>query len=82
MVGVKNRTFAYVANAHKDTHENLVFGSPALTSVYFGKDIPAHEIDMGEGAYLLSAAYAQQLLTPPAPPKVESVNAARHSDYS
>ena len=71
MVGVKNRTFAYVANAHKDTHENLVFGSPAATSVYFGKDIPAHEIDMGEGAFLLSAAYAQQLLAPPAPPKIE-----------
>ena len=72
MVGVKNRTFAYVANARKDAHENLIFGSPAISSVYFGKDIPAHEIDMGEGAYLLSAAYAQQLLTPPAPPRVET----------
>ncbi|HEV2580593.1 MAG TPA: hypothetical protein VGT44_07035, partial [Ktedonobacteraceae bacterium] len=71
IVGVKNRTFAYVANARKDNHENLVFGSPAATSVYFGKDIPAHEIDMGEGAFLLSAAYAQQLLTPPAPTKIE-----------
>ena len=71
MVGVKNRTFAYVANAHKDNHENLVLGGPAATSVYFGKDIPMHEIDMGEGAFLLSAAYTQQLLAPPAPAKIE-----------
>ena len=72
IVGVKNRTFAYVANAHKDNHENLLLGSPASTSVYFGKDIPAHEIDMGDGAFLLSATYAQQLLAPPVPAKVET----------
>ena len=71
MVGIKNRTFAYVANAHKDNQENLVLSGPALATVHFGKDVPAHEIDMGEGAFLLSAAYAQQLLIPPAPPKVE-----------
>ncbi len=71
MVGIKNRTFAYVANAHKDNQENLVLSGPAPASVHFGRDVPAHELDMGEGAFLLSAAYAQQLLAPPAPPKVE-----------
>jgi hypothetical protein len=71
IVGIKNRTFAYVANAHKDNQENLVLSGPASATVHFGKDVPAHEIDMGEGAFLLSAAFAQQLLTPPAPPKVE-----------
>jgi hypothetical protein len=71
MVGIKNRTFAYVANARKDEQGNLILGGPAASSVHFGKDIPAHEIDMGEGAYLLSAVYATQLLTPPAPPKIE-----------
>ena len=71
LVGIKNRTFAYVANARKDEYGNLIFGGPVATSVQFGKDVPAHEIDMGEGAFLLSAAYATQLLTPPAPPKVE-----------
>jgi Protein of unknown function (DUF499) len=71
IVGIKNRTFAYVANAHKDKQENLVLSGPASATVHFGKDVPAHEIDMGEGAFLLSAAFAQQLLTPPAPPKIE-----------
>ncbi len=73
IVGIKNRTFAYVANAHKDNQENLVLSGPASATVHFGKDVPAHEIDMGEGAFLLSAAFAQQLLTPPAPPKIEPV---------
>jgi hypothetical protein len=71
MVGIKNRTFAYVANARKDKQDNLILGGPAASSIHFGKDIPAHEIDMGEGAFLLSAAYATQLLTPPAPPETE-----------
>jgi hypothetical protein len=71
IVGVKNRTFAYVANAHKDNQENLVLGGPASTTVYYGKDIRAHELDMGESAFILSAAYAQQLLTPPTPARVE-----------
>jgi len=71
IVGIKNRTFAYVANAHKDNQENLMLSGPASATVHFGKDVPAHEIDMGEGAFLLSAAFAQQLLTPPAPAKVE-----------
>jgi hypothetical protein len=70
VVGIKNRTFAYVANARKDEQGNLHFGGPVATSIQFGKDVPAHEIDMGEGAFLLSAAYATQLLTPP---KVEPV---------
>jgi hypothetical protein len=71
IVGIKNRTFAYVANAHKDKQENLVLSGLASATVHFGKDVPAHEIDMGEGAFLLSSAFAQQLLTPPAPPKIE-----------
>ena len=71
VVGIKNRTFAYVANARSDEQGNLHFGGPVATSIQFGKDVPAHEIDMGEGAFLLSAAYATQLLTPPAPPNVE-----------
>jgi hypothetical protein len=37
------------------------------TTIHFGRDVLAYELDMGEGAFLLSAAYAQQLLTPPAP---------------
>jgi hypothetical protein len=72
-VGIKNRTFAYVANARTDNHGNLILGGPAATTIQFGKDVPAHELDTGEGAFLLSAAYAQQLLTPPAPPNVEVV---------
>src|SRR6266852_3684523 len=70
-VGIKNRTFGYVANARRDAQENLVLNGPAATVVHFGEDVPNHELDMGEGAFLLSAAYAQQLLAPPAPPKVE-----------
>ncbi len=70
-VGVKNRTFGYVANARRDAQENLVLSGPAATVVHFGEDVPTHELDMGEGAFLLSAAYAQQLLTPPAPPRTE-----------
>ncbi len=70
VVGIKNRTFAYAANARKDEQGNLHFGGPVATSIQFGKDVPAHEIDMGEGAFLLSAVYATQLLTPP---KVEPV---------
>ncbi len=73
IVGVKNRTFAYVANAHKDSQENLVLGGPASTTVYYGRDIRANELDMGESAFILSAAYAQQLLTPPVPARVEPV---------
>ena len=73
VVGIKNRTFAYVANARSDEQGNLHFGGPVATTIQFGKDVPAHEIDMGEGAFLLSAAYATQLLTPPAPQKVEPV---------
>src|SRR6266700_6996457 len=73
VVGIKNRTFAYVANARSDEQGNLTFSGPITTTIQFGKDVPAHEIDMGEGAFLLSAAYATQLLTPPAPPKVEPV---------
>ena len=65
VVGIKNRTFGYVANARKDEQGNLHFGGPVATTIQFGKDVPAHEIDMGEGAFLLSAAYATQLLTPP-----------------
>ena len=70
VVGIKNRTFCYVANARKDEQGNLHFGGPVATTIQFGKDVPAHEIDMGEGAFLLSAAYATHLLTPP---KVEPV---------
>jgi len=70
-VGIKNRTFAYVANARRDSQENLVLSGPASTSVHFGKDVLAYELDMGEGAFLLSAANAQQLLTPLAPPVVK-----------
>lgn len=70
-VGIKNRTFAYVANARTDDQGNLILGGPAATAIQFGKDVAAHELDMGEGAFLLSAAYAQQLLTPPVLPKVE-----------
>jgi len=70
VVGIKNRTFAYVANARSDEQGNLHFGGPVATTIQFGKDVPTHEIDMGEGAFLLSAAYATQLLTPP---KVEPV---------
>ena len=73
IVGVKNRTFAYVANAHMDNQENLVLGGPASTTVYYGRDIRANELDMGESAFILSAAYAQQLLTPPVPARVEPV---------
>ena len=72
-VGIKNRTFAYVANARTDNQGNLILGGSAATAIQFGKDVAAHELDMGEGAFLLSAAYATQLLTPPAPPKVEPV---------
>lgn len=68
-LGVKNRIFAYVANAHKDSQNNLVLGGLTTHTIYFGKDIPSHEIDMGEGAFLLSATYAQQLLTPPTQPQ-------------
>jgi hypothetical protein len=71
VVGIKNRTFAYIANARSDEQGNLHFGGSVATTIQFGKDVPANEIDMGEGAFLLSAAYATQLLTPPAPPKVE-----------
>ncbi|MEO9027328.1 MAG: DUF499 domain-containing protein, partial [Ktedonobacteraceae bacterium] len=70
-VGVKNRTFGYVTNARKDNQECLILSAPAASSVYFGTDIPWNELDTGEGTYILSAAYAQQLLTPPAPVKVE-----------
>src|SRR5207245_212688 len=70
-VGIKNRTFAYAANARKDNQGNLVFGGSAATTIQFGTDVSVHELDMGEGAFLLSAAYAQQLLTSPAPTKVE-----------
>ncbi len=70
-VGIKNRTFGYVANVRKDAQENLILSGPAATVVHFGEDVPAHELDLGEGASLLSAAYAQQLLTPPASPKTE-----------
>ncbi len=73
-IGIKNRIFAYVANARKDSEGAIILGGSATTTIHFGKDIPVHEIDMGEGAFLLSAAYAQQLLTPPAPLKVESFN--------
>ncbi len=71
VVGMKNRTFGYVANARRDAQENLILSGPAATVVHFGEDVPAHELDMGEGAFLLSAAYAQQLLTPPVPLKTE-----------
>src|SRR5437588_1666586 len=70
-VGIKNRTFAYVANARTDNQGNLILGGPAATAIQFGKDVAAHELDMGEGAFLLSAAHAQQLLTPPVLSKVE-----------
>jgi hypothetical protein len=73
IVGIKNRTFAYVANARKDEQENLVLSEPAPVRVQFGKDVPAYELDMGEGAFILSATYAQQLLTPPASPEPEIV---------
>src|SRR6266536_2161831 len=70
-VGIKNRTFAYIANARTNDQGNLILGGPAATALQFGKEVAAHELDMGEGAFLLSAAYAQQLLTPPVLPKVE-----------
>lgn len=70
-VGIKNRTFGYVANARKDAQETLLLSGPATSAVRFGVDVPGHELDMGEGAFLLSAAYAEQLLTPPASPKTE-----------
>lgn len=73
MVGIKNRTFAYVANARKDEQENLVLSGHAPASVQFGKEVPTYELDMGEGAYILSAAYAQQLLTPLTLPEPEIV---------
>ncbi len=76
MVGVKNRSFAYVANASKDNQGKLVLVGPAAATVQFGKDIPAHELDMGEGAFLLSAAYAEQLLAPPPPPVQAKVETA------
>src|SRR6266487_2018130 len=62
VLGVKNRTFAYVANGRKDQDDNLILGSHSASSIQFGKDILASELDMGEGAFLLSAAYAEQLL--------------------
>ncbi len=64
--GIKNRTFAYVANARKDNQGNLTLNNPAAVSIQFGKDVSADELDMGEGAYLLSALYAMELLKPPA----------------
>ena len=60
--GVKNRTFAYVANARKDQDSNLILGSQSASSIQFGNEIVAGELDMGEGAFLLSASYAEQLL--------------------
>jgi hypothetical protein len=60
--GVKQRIFAYVANARKDQNGNLVLGSQQASSIRFGEEIRANELDMGEGAFLLSAAYAEQLL--------------------
>jgi hypothetical protein len=69
-VGIKNGTFGYVANAHRDEKKNLILNGPAAVTVQFGKDVPLHELDMGEGAFLLSAAYTQQLLTPPSFPVV------------
>lgn len=70
-VGVRNRTFAYAANVRKDGQERLIFSGPAASSIYFGTDIPWSDLDTGEGTYIISAAYAQQLLTPPVQPKIE-----------
>src|SRR6266568_9600718 len=59
--------------ARTNDQGNLILGSPAATAIQFGKEVAAHELDMGEGAFLLSAAYATQLLAPPAPPNAEPV---------
>lgn len=67
--GIKNRTFAYVANARTNEQGNLILSGPANTTILFGRDILAHELDMSENGFLLSAAYAQQLFTPPAQPQ-------------
>jgi hypothetical protein len=66
-VGIKNGTIAYVANARKNEQEQLMLPGPASSTVHLKKEISAREIDMGSGAYLLSAALAQQLLMPLAP---------------
>ena len=70
-VGVRNRTFAYATSARKDSQEHLIFNGPATSSIYFGKEIPWRDLDTGEGAYIISASYAQQLLTPPVLSKAE-----------
>jgi hypothetical protein len=68
--GIKECAFAYVANVRKDAQSRLLLGSATTNPIHFGDEIRPDELDMGEGAFLLSAAYAQQLLaaqTPPAP---------------
>ncbi|MBA2393113.1 MAG: ATP-binding protein [Ktedonobacteraceae bacterium] len=75
--GVKNRTFAYVANARKDQDGNLILGSQSTNSIQFGNEIVAAELDMGEGAFLLSGSYAEQLqasFVAKVAPVVESVS--------
>ncbi len=81
-VGIKNRTFAYVANARTDDKGNLILGGSAATILQFGKDVAAHELDMGEGAFLLSVAYAQQLLMPPTLPNVEEKTTPSNDDQT
>lgn len=78
-IGVRNRTFAYATNVRKDSQEHLIFNGSVVNGIYFGKELAPHNIDTGENTYIISASYAQQLLTPPTPPTVEPEPAPRAS---
>lgn len=59
--GVADGAFGYVAGARLDEQGELV-ASPA--HVRFGKPLPAEEVDLAAGAYLLSPELARRLTAP------------------
>ena len=59
--GVADGAFGYVAGARVDDQGELV---TSLTHVRFGKPLPADEVDLSAGAYLLSADLARRLTAP------------------
>jgi hypothetical protein len=73
--GVRSRTFAYVANVRKDAQGNLILSSLSASNIRFGGEVRPDELDMSENAYILSVAYAEQLLKPVVPPADEAIPA-------
>lgn len=65
IAGIKNRTFGYVTNVPLDGLQRPIFKDIAASCVFFDVDLPWNDLHTGSGAYIVSVAFAQQLLRPP-----------------